>query len=61
MVMTIQSGNKIQKTALPKSDQKLPIVVSLFLAMPRNKAIATDMPTAADTKFCTANAAICDK
>ena len=37
-----------------RSTQKLPSVFSLRAAMPRMRAIATEMPTAAETKFCTA-------
>ena len=43
------------------STQKLPIVSFSFCAMPRMKAIATAMPTAADTKLWYARPAICVK
>ena len=42
-----------------RSTQKLPIVPDLRRAKPRTRAIATAMPTAADTKFCTARPASC--
>ncbi len=42
-----------------RSTQKLPIVFDPCRAKPRMSATATAMPTAAQTKFCTASAAIC--
>ena len=42
-----------------RSTQKLPIVPELRRANPRTSATATAMPTAADTKFCTARPASC--
>ena len=43
------------------STQKLPSVSFSFCAMPRMNAIATAMPTAADTKLWYASPAICVK
>ena len=42
-----------------RSTQKLPIVPDLRRAKPRTSAMATAMPTAAETKFCTARPASC--
>ena len=42
-----------------RSTQKLPSRSVLLRAKPRTSAIATAMPTAAETKFCTARPAIC--
>lgn len=42
-----------------RSTQKLPSVTSRLAAKPRTRAIATAMPTAAETKFCTASAVAC--
>ena len=42
-----------------RSTQKFPIVSLRRRVMPRITAIATAMPTAADTKFCTVSPAIC--
>ncbi len=39
-----------------RSTQKLPIVPERRYENPRTSAIATAMPTAADTKFCTTSA-----
>src|SRR6476646_8151021 len=44
-----------------RSTQKLPNLSVRLRAKPRTRAIATAMPTAADTKFCTANPAICTR
>ena len=44
-----------------RSTQKLPRSPVRLRAKPRTTAIATAMPTAADTKFCTARPAICTK
>ena len=41
-----------------RSAQKFPRVFDRFRVSPRMSATATAMPTAADTKFCTANPAI---
>ena len=42
-----------------RSTQKLPIVSDCRRTRPRTNAIATEIPTAADTKFCTVSPAIC--
>ena len=44
-----------------RSTQKLPSVSALRRAKPRIIATSTAMPTAAETKFCTARPAICDR
>ena len=41
-----------------RSCQKLPRLPALRAAMPRISAITTTIPTAAETKFCTASPAI---
>ncbi len=41
-----------------RSTQKLPMVALRRRMRPRMRATATQRPTAADTKFCTASAAI---
>ena len=43
------------------SCQKLPSDLPLRLAKPRITATSTAIPTAAETKFCTASPAICEK
>ena len=47
----MQMGSSTQSVARVMSTQKLPIVSFSFWAMPRMKAMATAMPTAADTKL----------
>ena len=44
-----------------RSGQKLPSVLALRREMPRMTATTTAMPTAAETKFCTARPAIWEK
>ncbi len=44
-----------------RSCQKLPSAATPRLANPRITAASTAMPTAAETKFCTASPAICEK
>ncbi len=56
---TIEMGSRMRVTARVRSTQKLPIVFDRCRTRPRTKATATAMPTAADTKFCTASAVIC--
>ena len=48
---TIAIGSSTQSVARTMSTQKLPIVSFSFWAMPRMNAMATAMPTAADTKL----------
>ena len=48
---TIEIGSSTQSEARTMSTQKLPMVSFSFCAMPRMKAMATAMPTAADTKL----------
>ncbi len=47
-------GRRIRTVARTMSDQKLPIVLVSVRVNPRISAIATAIPTAADTKFWTA-------
>ena len=42
-----------------KADRDATVVARLRAAKPRTRATATAMPTAAETKFCTARPAIC--
>ncbi len=49
-----QTGSRIRTTVRTRSTQKLPSWSVFFRAKPRTTAIATAIPTAADTKFCTA-------
>jgi hypothetical protein len=52
-------GSRMRVTDRVRSTQKLPMVAERRRTRPRTKATATAMPTAADTKFCTASPAIC--
>ena len=58
---TMEIGSRIRRVPRTRSTQKLPSSPVLRRARPRMKAIATAMPTAADTKFCTARPAICTR
>jgi len=58
---TIESGNRIQRMQRVRSTQKLPRSVVLRRTKPRISTSTTTMPTAAETKFCTVNASICDR
>ena len=55
----IDSGSSSRKVPRTRSTQKLPSVSERRAANPRTSAIATAMPTAAETKFCTASPASC--
>lgn len=55
------SGNRIRMTPRTRSTQKLPSSPVLRRDRPRTNAIATAMPTADETKFCTVNPAICTR
>ena len=55
----IAIGSRMRVVARVRSTQKLPIVPERRSAKPRTTAIATAMPTAPLTKFCTARPAIC--
>ena len=44
-------GSSTQSEQRTRSTQKLPIVSFSFCARPRMNAMATEMPTAADTKL----------
>ena len=57
-VRTSASGSRTRTVPRTRSTQKLPIVAERRRARPRMRATATEMPTAADTKFCTARPAI---
>ena len=50
-----------QRDRAVRSTQKLPSRSVRERAKPRTRAIATAMPTAAETKFCTARPAICTR
>ncbi len=54
-------GSRMRKTQRTRSTQKLPRCSVRLRANPRTRAIATAMPTAADTKFCTASPDICTR
>ena len=58
---TMQMGNRIRSVPRTRSTQKFPSSPVRLRAKPRTNAIATAMPTAADTKFCTASPAICTR
>ena len=51
-------GRRIRTVDRTRSDQKLPIVSASVRVKPRTSAMATAIPTAADTKFWTASPAI---
>ncbi|MCY1228403.1 hypothetical protein D9M72_407180 [compost metagenome] len=55
------SGSRTRKLVRARSTQKLPSRSVRVRAMPRIRATATTMPTAADRKFCTASRDICTK
>ena len=54
-------GSRMRTVARTRSAQKLPIVSLVARVNPRIKATATAMPTAAETKFCTARPTICTR
>ena len=54
----IESGSSSRTMTRVRSTQKLPSRSVLVRVKPRISAIATAMPTAAETKFCTARPAI---
>ncbi len=54
-------GSRTRRQVRVRSTQKLPRPPVFFRAKPRISATATDMPTAADTKFCTASPLICTR
>ncbi|CPU65042.1 Uncharacterised protein [Mycobacteroides abscessus] len=56
---TREIGSRMRRHPRTRSTQKLPIVPTRRYAKPRTSATATAMPTAADTKFCTASPASC--
>ena len=58
---TIAIGSRMRSTVRTRSTQKLPRSPVRLRANPRTSAIATAMPTAAETKFCTASPAICTR
>ena len=58
---TTEIGSRIRVTARVRSTQKLPSRSVFVRAKPRTTAIATAMPVAAETKFCTARPAICTR
>ncbi len=58
---TTEIGSRMRSTMRTRSTQKLPSWSVVLRAKPRTSATATAMPTAADTKFCTASPAICTR
>ena len=54
-----ENGSRIRSVPRVRSTQKLPIVPVRRAASPRTSAIAMAIPTAADTKFCTASPISC--
>ncbi len=54
---TTEIGSRIRSVPRTRSTQKLPIVPLRRYAKPRTSAIAMAIPTAAETKFCTASPA----
>ena len=54
-------GSRTRSVIRVRSTQKLPSWSVLRRANPRTSATATAMPTAAETKFCTARPAICTR
>ena len=55
------SGSRMYSSVRVRSTQKLPSRSVSRRAKPRITAASTAMPTAAETKFCTASPAICEK
>ena len=58
MAPTTAIGSRMRTTVRVRSTQKLPSRSVRRRAKPRTSAMATAMPTAAETKFCTASPAI---
>ena len=58
MAMTRDSGRRRYSVHRTMSAQKLPMVGEFFRAMLRMKAMAMQMPVAAERKFCTARPTI---
>ena len=56
---TIEIGSRTRMLMRVTSTQKLPSRSVRLRTNPRTSATATAMPTAAETKFCTARPAIC--
>ena len=56
---TTAIGSRMRNVPRTRSTQKFPIVRLWRYAKPRTRAIATAMPTAAETKFCTTRPASC--
>ena len=61
MAASTQIGSRTRSVIRVKSTQKLPRWSERRRAKPRITAAATAMPTAAETKFCTASPAICTR
>ena len=59
MAPITEIGSSTRMMTRVVSTQKLPSRSVLFRMKPRISAMTTTMPTAADTKFCTARPAIC--
>jgi hypothetical protein len=60
-VPMIESGSRMYSSDRVRSTQKFPSLVVSRRANPRMTAARTAMPTAAETKFCTASPAIWEK
>lgn len=58
---TIASGSSRRSTIRVRSTQKLPTRSVRLRVKPRIRAATTAMPTAAETKFCTARLTICTR
>ena len=58
---TSEIGTSTYSSVRVTSTQKLPSAAPERRAKPRMTAATTAMPTAAETKFCTARPAICEK
>ncbi len=61
MAITNEMGSRMRVVVRVRSTQKLPRVRPRRRASPRMRPTTMTMPTAADTKFCTARPAICTR
>ena len=59
MATTNDSGSRMRSVVRVRSTQKLPSVRRPRRLIPRMMAMATAIPAAADTKFCTDSPTIC--
>ncbi len=58
---TTATGSSTRRQMRTRSTQKLPRLPVVVLAKPRTRANETAIPTAAETKFCTARPDICTR